>query len=288
MGAVNRITSAVFDLVLTPFELLGAELALVLVSGIFGILALAVFKHISWQAGIKGAKGKIKGHMIAIRIYQNDLGIVFSSVIKILFRNFQYLGLNFGPLLPLLVPFTLIAAQLVVRYGFAPLPVVDSEEELAAMLPGQGTLIDVRMKRGRESEVGGLQLRLPPGLNQKSPIVRNISDGIALVEVVATAPVMGVIEFSIDGQVIGTKAVVAGSASARRMQPERVGGFWSSWLWPAEDPFPEESPLERVRFTYPERDLAFLPGGPVGVLLTFFLSSILFGLLALKPLGVQI
>ncbi len=288
MGAVNRITSAVFDFVLAPFELLGAELALVLVSGLFGILALAVFKHISWQAGIKGVKGKIKGHMIAIRIYQNDLGIVFSSVIRILFRNFQYLGLNFGPLLPLLVPFTLIATQLVVRYGFAPLPVVDSEEKLAAMLPGQGTLIDVRMKRGRESEVGELTLHLPPGLSQMSPLVRDVSDGVAFVEVVATAPVMGVIEFSVDGRSVGTKEVVAGNASTRRMQPERVGGFWSSWLWPAEDPFPEESPLERVKFTYPERELAFLPGGPVGILITFFLSSILFGLFALKPLGVQI
>ena len=46
------------DVVLIPFELLGPELALILVSGLFGIVALLIFKQISWQAGIKRTKDR--------------------------------------------------------------------------------------------------------------------------------------------------------------------------------------------------------------------------------------
>ncbi len=287
MNAVQRITSAVFDVLLTPFEWLGDELALVLVSGLFGVLALLVFKQVSWQSGIRSTKNKIKGHMIAIRIYQDDLGIVFASVLKVLARNLQYLGLNFGPILPLFIPFLLVAAQLVVRYGFAPLPVV-AEDQLPGMLPGQGTIVEVRMKAGREAEVAGLELRLPANFQPLSPLVCNAADGVAFQEVVARASGTGEIELLAGGQLLGTKTIAAGAEFPRLMQPERVSSFWSSWLWPAEPTFSAESPLDSVRFNYPDRDLKLLPGGAFGVIVVFFLASIVFGIAVLKPLNIQI
>lgn len=287
MNAIHTAVSAIFDVVLTPFEWLGDVWALVLVSGIFGILALLLFKQISWQAGIKSTKDKIKGHMIAIRIYQDDLGIVFSSVLKVVLRNFQYLALNFGPILPLLVPFILIASQLVVRYGFAPLPVIDLARA-EAMLPGRGTMLEVRMKASHEGEVSSLTVELPPHLKALSPLARNARDGIAVIEFAAVAPGMADVLFAVGGQAAGTKSISAGLEAPRSMQPERVSDFWSSWLWPAEPTFPRDSPIDSVRFTYPSRDLGFLPGGAFGVLLTFFLASILFGIAVLKPLNIQI
>lgn len=288
MNTVNRLTNSIFDVLLTPFEFLGSELALILVSGLFGIIALILFKHISWQAGIKGVKDKIKGNMIAIRIYQDDLVVVFTSVIKVVLRNFQYLGLNFGPILPLFIPFTLVAAQLVVRYGFDPVPVVESDVELARMLPGEGTLVEVKMKKGEEDAVLELEVRLPDGIVAVSPLVRSRADGIAFLEVVARAPGEGDLEFLIDGQRVGVKSIVAGTNPTRQMQPERVSSFWAAWLWPAEDTFSGENPIENVKFTYPERELRLLPGGPLGILLVFFVSSIVFGIAILKPLNIQI
>ena len=146
MNFVNRAMGGLFDVVMAPIELLGVEWALILVSGIAGIGGLIVFKFISWQKGIKGVKDKIKGNLIAIRIYQDDLLLVAVSVGKILLRNFQYLGLNFGPILPLFAPFVLVLAQLVVRYGFAPIPV---QEPGVVLLPGQATQIEVQLAEGR-------------------------------------------------------------------------------------------------------------------------------------------
>jgi hypothetical protein len=287
MNTVHRFLTALFDVVLTPFELLGDVVALVLISGVFGILALLLFKQISWQAGIRATKDKIKGHMIAIRIYQDDLAIVFGSVVKVVLRNFQYLALNFGPILPLFAPFVLVAAQLVVRYGFDPLPVV-SEAEADAMLPGRGTMLEVRMKAGRGDEVAALAVQLPAHLKALSPLARNARDGIAVIEFAPIAAGTADVRFLVDGTPAGTKSVTAGSVHPRYMQPERVSSFWSSWLWPAEPTFSSESPIDSVRFLYPDRDLAYLPDGAFGVLLTFFLASIVFGIAVLKPLNIQI
>jgi hypothetical protein len=287
MDALNRLTTKIFDVLLTPFELLGVELALILISGIFGIVALLIFKQISWQKRIKGVKDKIKGDMIAIRIYQDDLAVVGESVIKIFLRNFQYLGLNILPILPLIVPCVLVMAQLVVRYGFAPIPVRDPTAA-ATLLPGEGTMLHVAMVPGREGDVAGLRVHLPPGLKEVSPLVRNAVDGVAFQEIIAIQSGESDIELELADGTRVFKHVVTGDASARTMQPERVSGFWSAWLWPAEDRFDADSPLALVQFAYPDRPLRFLPDGPFWILVVFLLASMVFGAAVMKPLGVQI
>ncbi len=290
MNAINRLFDSLFNVILTPFEWLGEGMALVLVSGVFGILCLLLFKQVSWQKGIKGTKDKIKGNMIAIRLYQDDLVIVGKSVGKVLLRNFQYLSLNFGPILPLVPPMVLVAAQFVVRYGFDPIPVTPTEE-IADLLAGQGTLIEIEMKPGHEAEVARLEVKLPADqLVAVSPLGRSVAAGVAYIEVVAIGSGSQEIEFLIDGRRVGTKEIVTGDERPRVMQPERVSSFWSAWLWPAEDTFANDSPIARVAFAYPERKLAipYMPDGPLGVLLAFFLSTILFGVAILKPLNIQI
>jgi len=184
MNAINGALPWFFDLALWPFELLGNLTALLIVSGVFGVLALIAFKHISWQKGIKSAKDRIKGHMIEIRIYQDDLVTVGQAVCKILYRNFQYVALNFGPFIPLAIPFGFVVAQLVVRYGYDPVPIT-AEAEVRA---GRGTLIEVELKGDQRSLIADLSVILPEGLEAISPLVRAPSDGRAFQEIVALAP----------------------------------------------------------------------------------------------------
>src|SRR5688572_25715196 len=179
MNSLNRITSTLFDIALTPFEWLGDAVALVLVSGIFGVLALLLFKYISWQRGIKSAKDRIKGHMIAIRLYQDDLRIVGLSVAKVLGRNAQYLGLNFGPIVPLAFPFLVLTAQLVVRYAYDPLPIHAAASDV---MPGRGTLLEIELAAGHAADVKGLRVTLPDGLQAVSPLVRAPTEGRAFQE----------------------------------------------------------------------------------------------------------
>lgn len=286
MNALNSAANGLFDLLLAPLEAVGAWLALTLVSGIFGVLALVVFKHISWQDGIKGTKDKIKGHMIEIRIYQDDLGLVSRAIGKVLLRNLQYVVLNFGPFIPLMVPFGMVAAQLVVRYGFEPVAVQQVGEDHMA---GSAVTFEVHFADSARAAAGDLELELPEGVALASPLVRIPDQGRAFVEVIATQPGVHELVFRAGGA-SETKLLHAGAEGVQReMQPERGRGFLAALLWPAEEAFSGDSPFELIRTVYPERELGWLPGaGPAGVLIAFVLLSMVFGFAALKPLGVQI
>ncbi len=294
MNFLNSALTSAFDLLLAPLERLGPATALIMTSGVFGVLALWVFKRISWQKGIKSVKDRIKGHMIEIRLYQDDLGIVAKAVGRVLLRNLQYVGLNFGPFVPLALPFLLIAAQLVVRYAYDPLPVVAAETRL---LPGQGTLVEVELVRERREDVRGMRVELPAGVRALSPLVRALSEGRAYIEVVPVAAGKHELAFELADGTRATKLLEAGGSHPRTLQPRRVNA--RDWyrlhdpdhcavLWPAEAPLASDSPFRSIALAYPHRDQGWLPEGEVGVLITFVVASMLFGFLALKPLGVQV
>jgi len=293
MTALNSALTAFFDVVLTPLEWLGDATALIVVSGIFGVLALLAFKYISWQRGIKAAKDRIKGHMIEIRIYQDDLKVVVFAVAKVLLHNVQYLGLNFGPIVPLAIPFMFITAQFVVRYAYDPLPLTSAGAQVMA---GRGTLLSIELAAGHAADVRALRVILPSGLKAVSPLVRAASEGKAFQEFVAVKAGEHEIVLELGG-VRETKLVVAGSESTRKMQPRRVSSRdWLNFvdtqrwpvLWPAEPAFSSDSPFRVVAIEYPTRELPWLPDGEFGILLAVVIASMLFGAVALKPLGVQI
>jgi hypothetical protein len=287
MNAINGAVNTLFDLALKPLELLGREFTLLVVSGVFGIGALVAFKHISWQRGIKGTKDKIKGHMIAIRLYQDDLVVVLQSTGKVLAHILKYLGLNFGPFVPLALPFVFVVAQMVTRYGFEPVG-VQGRERVVELLPGQGTLVRVEFAREHRALAGEMELILPPGVEALSPLARIPSRGLAFQEVVVTAPGLHELEFRLADGTRELKLLAAGDVQAPMLQPERVRSFWLSFMWPAEDRFPAESPFSRVSIHYPDGELAWLPDGAGGIVIVFILASMVFGFAMLKPLGVEI
>jgi len=284
MNSINNFMNSVFDVVLTPLEWLGTSWALILASGVFGIVALIGFKYISYQQGIKASKDKIKGHMIAIRIYQDDLVVVSQSVVKVLLRNLQYLSLNFGPFIPLAIPFVFVIAQFATRYSFAALPVETLD---GSLLAGHGTELVVEFDSNHRSAAADLKIELPDGVVALSGLVRDGQNGVAFQEVVATKAGVHEIAFVLADGTREIKLLVAGEAT-RMMQPERVKSAFESVLWPAEPSFPSDSPFERISFEYPDSDLGWLPGGLGGVLLIFLVASMAFGILVLKPLGIQI
>ncbi len=297
MNALNAFVTKIFDVALLPFELLGNNFALILASGIFGIVALVIFKFISWQKGIKQSKDQIKGHLIEIRLYQDNLWVVAQSIVKVLFKNLKYLTLNFLPFIPLSIPFVLLMAQMVTRYNFAPLPVVQDAD---AVLAGDGIMIEVQMSPGHEQSVKGLRLILPDTLQATSRLFRfaSASEGLASQEVVAVAPGVHDIEVLLADGTRETKQVVTGidTPAPRSFQPMRTSTRdWyalldrSPILWPAEPALAADSPIRSISLsTYPDRDQGWLPDGIGGILLTLIVASMVFGIAVLKPLGVTI
>jgi len=279
MNVVNSITTSVFDVVLTPLEWMGPEVAVAVLSGAFGVLGLFIFKYISWQKGIRAAKDKIKGHMIEIRIYQDDLVVVSQAVAKVLMRNVQYLFLNLLPFVPLSVPFVLLLAQFVVRYAFEPLP--------------EGERFDVVVELAQENagDVPELEIVGPDWARDSALANLTSADGRAFFRIDEAPAGTWELEFRVgDDGPSATKRIVIGEERDRTMQAERVGSFWLAWLWPAEPMFEGESPFRHIVVDggYPERELRWLPNGLLGILTGVLIFSFALGLAALKPLGVTI
>lgn len=288
MNVVNHAVTAVFDALLWPLELLGRPAALAIASAVFGVLALLAFRYVSFQRAIRAVKGRITGHLIEVRIYQDDLRVASRAIGKVLLRNLQYLAINLVPLAVLALPFAFVLAQLVVRFAFAPLPV---DARAASGVAGKGTLIEVELERDRAELASGLVVRYPDGVEPVSPLVRIPSQGRAFQEVRATRAGSHELVFALGDGTQVTKRLVAGDPGARgerRMQGERGKGFFHALLWPAEDAFERDSPFARVAFAYPDAKLGWLPGGTGGVLLVFLVVSMAAGALAMKPLGVQV
>ena len=113
------------------------------------------------------------------------------------------------------------------------------------------------------------------------------AEGRAFQEVAAIAPGSRMFRFVLPGGDHAEKEFSAGSWD-RPLQPERGTGFFAALLWPAEDAFSDDSPFRRIRVEYPEERLSWFPEGPGGVLIVFLIVSMAAGLLAMKPLKVQI
>lgn len=287
MDALHRSLTRLLDQILSPLERVGVEFTILLVGAVFGVFALLVFKYISPQRAIANTKNRIKGHLIEVRLYQDNLKLVTRAIGKVLVQNLRYLGLNILPFIPLTLPFVLIASQLVTRYGFDPVPVVEPQ---SAHLAGHGVTVTVEW--APEEFDGDFEIQPTEGLVPLSPMVLIRSQGRAFQEFAPTHE--GLHEFQIKAGVAQvTKRLWAGVPEVLAepriaIQPVRVRG-WARWLWPAEAGLPEVPRLKMIEFAYPERDQGWLPGrGPAGVLLWFVLASFVGGLLAIKPLKVQI
>src|SRR5437867_2208428 len=94
----------------------------VLLSLIIGLLMVVVFRYTSDQKAIRLAKDQLKAHLLAVRLFQDQLPVVLSSYGRILRCTGRYLRLAFKPLLFVILPLTFLIVQLDRYLGWAPMP----------------------------------------------------------------------------------------------------------------------------------------------------------------------
>ena len=93
--------------------LLTSPLAIVVVvSLVVGLVMVVLFGYTSDQKAIKVAKDQLKAHLLAVRLFRDQLPVVAGSYAKILRGTGRYLRLAFMPLLYVIIPITLLIVQL--------------------------------------------------------------------------------------------------------------------------------------------------------------------------------
>ena len=159
MGALNGILTRLFDLAFWPFRTLAPIWSLIVISFAIGILMLWIFGKVSNQEAIRTVRDRIRGNMLGIRLYGDDLGILFRLQMRILGQTGKYLLHSFSPMLVMLVPILLVLTQMNLRYSVRPLE------------PGEHAVVKVRLQQASPMREP-VELRVPDGVVLETPGVR--------------------------------------------------------------------------------------------------------------------
>lgn len=126
MTIVNRIMTPLFEVLLGPFSDWPPLLTLVLWSAVIGVLMAVMFRFTSNQRAMRSVVDQIKASLLAIKLFQHDLGVTFQCQLSL----FRAIGLrlwySLPPLLAMIIPVVLLLAQFGLRFERMPLTAGES------------------------------------------------------------------------------------------------------------------------------------------------------------------
>jgi hypothetical protein len=257
--------------------LLTSPLAIVVVlSLVVGLLMVVLFGYTSDQKAIGIAKDQLKAHLLAVRLYRDQIPVVMGSYGKILRGTGRYLKLAFKPLLYVIIPITLLMVQIDRYLGATPLP-PNVPFLLTAHLTAQSAGSDA---------LNDVTLDLPPEISMTAPPVHIPAGNEIVWRLVGSTEGKYEVRIVAAGQ-SAAKAVCVGSDLARISTVRLRGQFWERMFSSAEPALPENSPIESISINYPDRNVE-IAGYGMNWIWLFFILSMVAGFIFKELLGIQI
>ena len=272
-GRTQSTLGGVRALALFTIFLFTSPLAIVVVlSLVVGLVMVVVFRYTSDQKAIKVAKDQLKAHLLAVRLFRDQLPVVAGSYAKILRGTGRYLRLAFMPLLYVIIPITVLIVQMD-RYLGSRAIQVD-----APFL--------VTVQAGSADAMNGLSLELPAEIAMTAPSVHVAAENEVVWRLVARRE--GDYEIKIvAGTDVMTKNVRVSSELARVSAVRLRGHFWERVFTSGELALPERCVVESISINYPERNIE-IAGYEINWIVLFFVLSMIAGFLFKELLGIQI
>jgi uncharacterized membrane protein (DUF106 family) len=265
--ASNAAAIAAFSL-----SLLTSPLAIVIVvSLVVGLLMVVLFGYTSDQKAIGIAKDQLKAHLLAVRLYRDQIPVVMGSYGKILRGTGRYLKLAFKPLLYVIIPITLLIVQIDRYLGATPIP--PNTPFLLTVHTGSDVLSDVT-------------LDLPPEITITAPSVHVPSTNEIVWRLIGSKEGKYEVKIAAAGQSV-VKAVCVGSGLPRISTVRLRGHFWERMFASAESALPENSPVESISINYPDRNIE-VAGYGMNWIWLFFILSMIAGFIFKELLGIKI
>ena len=264
------------------FSLLTSPLAIVIaLSLIVGLLMVILFGYTSDQKAIGKAKDQLKAHLLAVRLYRDQIPVVMGSYGKILRGTGRYLKLAFKPLLYVIIPITLLMVQVDRYLGATPIP------------PNAPFLLTVHLAASttESASTNDATLDLPPEIATTAPPVHVAADNEIVWRLVGSKE--GKYEVKVAaGQTAGvaatvTKTVCVGTDLPRISTVRLRGHFWQRMFSAAEPALPENSPIDSISINYPDRNIE-IAGYGMNWIWLFFILSMIAGFVFKELLGIQI
>lgn len=271
---INATLTRLFDLLLWPFRSLDPIWGLLLVSMLAGVMMLWLFGKVSNQKVIRVVRDKIRGNLIAVRLFGDDLGLLFRLQGRILLQTASYLRHAIVPMLILLVPVAFVLAQLHLRFESRPLEA------------GKPTVITAQLHEGASLR-SDVALEVPEGVVVETPPVKAVAAREVSWRIRPERD--GTFTLTVrngDGDAV-EKDLRVGGRWADVSQRRTGAGIWDSFLYPGEPPIPRDSSIARIDVRYPSQDITVF-GFSLHWILIFLVASLAFGFAMKKPLKVEI
>jgi len=275
MGIVNLVFGRIVDVILWPFRGASPWFGMAAVSLLTALLMLEVYKLTSNQAAIRGAKDKIKAHLLELRLFKDSMRVTLRAQAAILKANLSYLAANLKPLLVMIVPLVLILAQLSLWFDRTPLR------------PGEETLVKVGLEKSADPVSLTIEIEASPGLEITSPAVRIPDEHEATWRLKATAAGPGRLTLRVGGLTLTKSVVVGGKALTKVSQLASRGSLWKQILYPGERALAAGTPVRSIEVLYPSKSLSIF-GLRVHWLVAYLILSIAFGFAFKGVLKVEI
>lgn len=273
VNLLNQALTRLFDLLCLPMLGLHPLWAMIVISLLTGVLMLWIFGKVSNQDAIQKVKDRIRGNLIAVRLFQDDIGVVLKVQGRILRDTLTYMKYSVIPMLILMVPVVLIIIQLNLRFDASPLP--------------QGAQAVVTLKVRDASILNSrAELEVPQGVVAETPGVHILSEGEVSWRIRAEEPGVHRLVFRIGGEEVD-KELKVGEGWGKVTTLRTGKSLTELLLYPGEAPIPASSPVESIVVNYPKLSMPIL-GMNIHWLAWFFILSVAFGFAFKDVLGIQV
>lgn len=273
-------TKSVITLSFIPFRWLfgsallssGPLLLVLAISIVIGLFMVIVFRYTSDQKAIGRAKDRLKAHLLAVRLFQDQLPVVMRAYSRILRGAGSYLRLALTPFLIAILPITFLIVQLDRYFGWTPLH--------------QGETFLVEAKVEEPAAANAIELQLPPELVSSAAPVHIPADKEVVWRVAAQRDGRYDIYLAAAGERDSKQVVVAPGLA--RVSPVRLrGNFWKRMFTSGEPALAENSPVQSIAISYPPRVINFAWMEWNWIVL-FFVVSLIAGFVFKSVLGIQV
>lgn len=247
-----------FDLLFSPFRTANPLYPVLAFSVVTGVLMVIAFRYTSNQPAIKRVKHRLSAHILEVRLFQDQLSVVWCAYGRILRAMLSYLGLSVKPLLVMIIPLVILLVQMDVRLGREP------------VRPDTSVLVEVTLADA--GALDSISLHVPDGLTITAPPLRIPSLREVDWRLAAQRTGEFQVTVTVGGQELQKEIVV--SEHLVRVPVERArSGLLGNWLHPAEPSLPADGPIAAIRVDYPPREVS-VAGWKMHWLIPFFVFSL--------------
>lgn len=273
MTWINVPINLLAKVLLAPIAVLPGWLSNTIISAVTGVVLLIIFKYTSNQRAIGRVRDGIKANMLALKLFKDSIAVTLQAQGRVFRGAFLLLIHAIRPMLVMIVPVSLLLAQMGLWYQSRPL------------LPGEEAVVTVKVNGNIETPWPIVSIEPMPTAEVTIGPVRVFSKHQIHWKIKAIENGSHRIIFDVDGEQFDKELVVGDGFM--RVSAERPGRYWSDiLLHPLEKPFGPDSVVQSISINYPDR--LSRTSGTDWWLIYFFVASMVFALIFKPFLKVRI